>query len=169
MKFKIITVLLLFITSSLQLLGQNVKNNLYLLIDKEDMLIESEKSDLTMKYYFENRENNWYLRLTHLYSDDNGYRNHYRYDLPNQMIDELQRNGNIIQTRTLTKKIGSLNIAKAKAFFRLHYSYYYDYVYKSRYRTYRRYNVFLIFKSDMDKKYVPCYEVSVIIGRIEQY
>ena len=164
-----ILILFVFITSTSYLSGQNVKNNLYLLIDKEDMLIESEKSDLTMKYYFENRENNWYLRLTHLYSDDNGYRNHYRYDLPNQMIGELQVNRNVMKINTLTNKLRSLNIAKAKAFFRLHYSYYYDYVYKSRYRTYRRYNVFLIFKSDMDKKYVPCYEVSVFIDQLVHY
>ena len=85
------------------------------------------------------------------------------------MIKELRRNGNILKIRVLTAKIDSFNISEAKEFFRLHYSYYYDYVKKSRYKTYRRYNVFLLFKSDLDKKYVPSYEVAVLITRIEHY
>lgn len=160
----------LLVLSLTEVYSQNVKNNLYLLFDdKKDMKIEKDKSNLTMKYYFENRKKNWYLRLEHKYLDDDGYRNNYRYDLPKQMIQELNDNGNIMTLKALTTKIESLNIAKTKAFFRLHYSYYYDYIKKRRYRTYRRYNVFLIFKTDMDKKYVPCYEVSVFIDQLVHY
>ena len=160
----------LLVLSLTEVYSQNVKNNLYLLLDrKQDTIIENEESNFKMKYVFVNSEKNWHLRLAHKYSEDHGMRNHYRYELPNQMIKELKRNGNILKIKALIAKIDSFNIAEAKEFFRLHYSYYYDYVYKSRYRTYRRYNLFLIFKSDLDKKYVPCYEVSVLIGRIEHY
>ena len=73
-----LVILLLLVLGFTQVYSQNVKNNLYILIDKEeDSIVESLDSNFKFKYFFKNPNKNWQMRMVHKYSDDHGMRNHY--------------------------------------------------------------------------------------------
>lgn len=147
--------------------SQSISNSLFLVVDKQtDTIIqENENSNVKIKYYHVNKSKNWNLGLRHINSSNN-FQNNFRYLLPKEMISELERKGNLEDIQSFMIKLNHFNFKELAQFFSKHYSYYYEYLYKSRKKTYKRYNIFIIFKSDLDKTFVPCYEMSLLKSRI---
>jgi hypothetical protein len=165
MKNYFLIIILLF--GVINVYSQSVSNNLYLVIDQKNdtILRENPKSNTKIEYYQINKKKNWNLSLRHIYSP-NYVKNNYRYQLPSVMVEQLMNNGNVTDIKTFLKKFDKLSYKKLSQYLSIHYSYYYEYLDGHLKKTYKRYNIFLIFKSDLKKKYVPCYEVSLILSRM---
>ena len=156
-------VLLFFIQT---ISAQSISNSLYLVVDRQkDSIIEGSKNPINFKYYHFNEKKNWYLQLSHTYVPEI-VQNNYKYLLPKEMINELERKGNLQEIQLFMHKLNDNNYKELSQFFSKHYSYYYEYLEKSRKKTYKRYNIFIIFKSDLDTTFVPCYEMSLLKSRI---
>ncbi|MFJ1383401.1 hypothetical protein [Capnocytophaga canimorsus] len=47
-----------------------------------------------------------------------------------------------------------------------HSEYVYRHLFRGKFSETIRYNVFIVFSSDLEKDYIPCYEVDVLISTI---
>lgn len=160
----IIVIILFFKISN----SQSLTNSLFLVVDKhKDTVIQiNKKSNVNIEYYHFNEQKNWNLSLRHQNSPNNVH-NNYIYLLPKEMITELERKGNVKDIRPFMLELNNFNYKELNQYFSMHYSYYYEYLEKSRKKTYKRYNIFIIFKSDLTKEYIPCRELSLITSRIK--
>lgn len=151
--------------------SQSISNSLFLVVDKKtDSIRIDSKDSINFKYFHSNKTKNWGISLSHIYVPG-ADQNNYRYLLPKEMISELERKGNLEDIKPFLIKLNNYNNKEVSQFFSKHYSYYYEYLQKSSKKTYKRYNIFMIFKSDIANSnfYVPCYEVSLsIIRMVEQ-
>ncbi|MFD0932614.1 hypothetical protein ACFQ0R_08420 [Psychroflexus salinarum] len=146
--------------------SQSISTSLFLVVDKKtDSIKVSNKDSINFKYSHFNKKKNWLISMSHIYVSG-ADQNNYRYLLPKEMISELERKGNLEDIQPFMIKLNHFNFKELAQFFSKHYSYYYEYLYRSRKKTYKRYNIFIIFKSDLDKTFVPCYEMSLLKSRI---
>lgn len=147
--------------------AQSVSNSLFLVVDREnDTVFLKGKTTKNFRYNNSNEKMNWNLSLYHNHIPNSVY-NNYKYLLPKEMIIELKRKGNLEDIQLFMAKLNDFNIKELGQFFSKHYSYYYEYLEKSRKKTFKRYNIFIVYKSDLDKTFVPCYEMSLLKSRIE--
>ena len=148
--------------------SQSISNSLFLVVDKKtDSITRGSKDSTNFKYFHTNEKKNWGISLSHIYVSG-ADQNNFRYLLPNEMIPELERKGNLEDIKPFMIKLNHFNFKELAQFFSKHYSYYYEYLYRSRKKTYKRYNIFIVFKSDLDKTFVPCYEMSLLQIRITE-
>ncbi|MGO2103170.1 MAG: hypothetical protein ACTH5N_03480 [Psychroflexus halocasei] len=166
MKKLIYLFILLFFAQTI--CAQSISNSLFLVVDKQtDSIKVSSKDSINFKYYHFNKKKNWLINLSHIYVPG-ADQNNYKYLLPKEMISELGRKGNLEDIQAFMAKLNHFNYKELAQFFIKHYSYYYEYLQKSRKKTYKRYNIFIIFKSDLDKTFVPCYEMTLLKSRITE-
>ncbi|QSS98051.1 hypothetical protein [Psychroflexus sp. ALD_RP9] len=149
--------------------SQSISKSLFLVVDRQtDTIIQhNENSNVKIKYYHVNKSKNWNLGLRHINSPNN-FQNNFRYLLPKEMVSELERKGNLEDIKPFMIKLNNYNNKEVSQFFSKHYSYYYEYLQKGRKKTYKRYNIFIIFKSDLEKTFVPCYEMTLLKSRITE-
>ena len=147
--------------------AQAVSKSLFLVVDrKSDTFFLKGKTRKNFRYNYSNEKRNWNLSLYHNHISNSVY-NNYKYSLPKEMITELKRKGNLEDIQLFMAKLNDFNIKELGQFFSKHYSYYYEYLEKNRKKTFKRYNIFIVFKADLDKTFVPCYEVALLKSRIE--
>lgn len=147
--------------------AQAVSNSLFLVVDREnDTVFLKGKTTKNFRYNNSNEKMNWNLSFYHNHIPNSVY-NNYKYLLPKEMIIELKRKGNLEDIQLFMAKLNDFNIKELGQFFSKHYSYYYEYLEKNRKKTFKRYSIFIVFKSDLDKTFVPCYEMSLLKSRIE--
>ncbi|WP_394907148.1 hypothetical protein [uncultured Mesonia sp.] len=148
--------------------AQAVSKSLFLVVDRriDSIIQENGNSNVKIKYYHVNKRKNWYLSLRHTNFPKN-FQNNYKYSLPKEMITELKRKGNLEDIQLFMAKLNDFNIKELGQFFSKHYSYYYEYLEKNRKKTFKRYNIFIVFKADLEKTFVPCYEMALLKSRIE--
>ena len=156
----IFIVLYLFLVST-SINSQSINKSLFLLVDrKTDSIYENGKSSLRIRYRHFNEKQNWVLNLEHI-NIPNDKRNHFRYLLPKEMVKEFVRKGNVREIKLFMRELDTLRLKELGNYFKVRYLYFYEYLKKNQYKTQRRYNVFLFFKSDLEKEYIPFYEVSL--------
>lgn len=148
--------------------SQSISNSLFLVVDKKtDSITRGSKDSINFKYFHSNEKKNWGISLSHIYVSG-ADQNNFRYLLPKEMISELERKGNLENITPFMTKLKNYNNKEVSQFFSKHYSYYYEYLEGNIKKTYKRYNIFIIFKSDLVKTFVPCYEMSLIQIRITE-
>jgi hypothetical protein len=150
--------------------SQSINNGLFIIVDKtSDSIYQNEKTNTRIRYSHDNKKQNWSMLLDHVSIPDSK-KNHFIYKLPIETIEDLEKRGRIKKMGSFVQELNKLNVVKLNLFFNLHYSYYYEYLERSRYKSYRRYNIFLVFKSDLENSnlYVPCYEVSLTTIKMVQ-
>lgn len=142
--------------------SQTINDGLFIIVDsKSDSIYQNKNTNTRIRYSHDNKEQNWIMLMDHV-SIPGSKKNHFIYKLPIETIEDLEKRGRVKKMGSFIQELDKLNIVKLNLFFNLHYSYYYEYLERSRYKSYRRYNIFLVFKSDLKNSnlYVPCYEVS---------
>lgn len=143
--------------------SQTINDGIFIIVDRtSDSIYQNENTNTRIRYNHDNKKQNWSLNFDHIYIPKSK-KNHFVYKIPNETIKDLEKRGRVKKMGSFIQELDRLNIVKLNLFFNLHYSYYYEYIERSRYNSYRRYNIFLVFKSDLENSnlYVPCYEVSL--------
>ncbi|RPD91171.1 hypothetical protein EGM88_15155 [Aureibaculum marinum] len=149
--------------------SQISKNSLILMISEKDSIYISDETSVKIRYSYNNNNNGWWLLLNHIYIEDNN-ENNYKILLPKVTVDQYTENGNIITTDEFEKEIDTLSLNQASKLLRLRYPpYYYEYLDDNVYKTQRRYNIFILKESDLNEKYVPLYEVNLVMGTNEEH
>ncbi|WP_271769548.1 hypothetical protein [Aquimarina algiphila] len=144
--------------------AQVPSNSLFLIANKESDSIkisnrpENTKIDLRVTGGGEKGE--WKINMNH-YNIENGHRNLFRYLLPKEMVQNFIRKRNAIPLKKFIQQIHPLDITSIHKQIRLR-SYYYEYLDGNVYKTDLRQNIFLIFESDLNNKFVECYELDVL-------
>ena len=160
---KTTSVILFIFLVTIKGFSQVNNNSLFLLVDKEKdsvYFLNDEEGD-RIRYDYPNEKQNWQLYLQHAYFP-NYKGNSFRYLLPKEMMSEYIRRGNMQEIKPFFKKLDSLDRGEVSKYIRLHYPpYFYEYLDGQKFRTQRRRNIFFVFKSDLEEKYVTCYEVSL--------
>lgn len=171
-------------------------NNLFIVFDNKDGIIKTEKEDIKnersnyhrtihhYKYHQERKEFNketkrkstsfiyqyrnkeiWGVTLSHLKAEESQH-NNYVLLLPKQIFDlykETDRVKNITEMETIWETLTQKSFS---IFFR-NYQYFFQMpVFDGR--SFRS-NIFMVFSSDLDKEYIPCYELHVTTINIEEH
>jgi hypothetical protein len=145
----------------MNLYSQSFNKGLFLLVDKtNDSIYINDKTNVKIKYTHVNVKQKWFLNLEHI-KTPNYKGNHFKYLLPKEMVKEFIRKGNVEEIKGFMRKQDTLSLKNLSSYFKLRYSYFYEYLDKGQFRTQRRYNIFLFFKDDIENDYVTFYEVSL--------
>jgi len=166
---KTISVFVFLFFISIEAHSQINNNSLFLIIDKQNNSVRIKNdTNFTISYKYENENKNWALRLGH-YNIFEYKQNLFRYLLPEEMITEYTRRGSVHEVKAFFKKLDSLDSEQISRYFRLYYPpYFYEYLDGQKFLTQKRWNIFFVFKSDLSKKYVTCYEVSLTQMTMEE-
>ncbi|MFJ1490783.1 hypothetical protein [Capnocytophaga canis] len=171
-------------------------NNLFLVFDNKDGIIKTEREDIknersdfqrtthhykyhqeikefdrktkrkstSFSYQYRNKEI-WGVTLSHLNAEESKH-NNYILLLPKQMFDlykETDRVKNISEMETIWETLTQNSFSM---FFR-NYQYFFQMPLFDG-RSFRS-NVFMVFSSDLNKDYIPCYELNVYTMDIEAH
>ncbi len=151
-------VLLLLIIGVGVINAQIPKNSIFIIVDKvKDSINLNEPPLVPLKFEIGNENKNWLLIFEHL--KDCSWRSpNYSYILPKAMIEYMAHEGNVISLEDFKKKVLPLTDLELRRFLRAT-RYPYEYLEKNNYKTGFRYNIFLIFRSEMKNSTVKCYEL----------
>ncbi|WGU68459.1 hypothetical protein QIU19_14965 [Capnocytophaga canimorsus] len=87
--------------------------------------------------------------------------------LPKSMFKSYAQKGNVHKFKDLKKEWDVINIVDFSAKMRTNHSeYVYRHLSRGKFSETIRYNVFIVFSSDLERDYIPCYEVDVLISTI---
>ncbi|ATA89264.1 hypothetical protein ACI75Y_09440 [Capnocytophaga stomatis] len=119
--------------------------------------------------HYANETLNWQVTFRHSHIDDEKSANNYILLLPKSMFKSYTRKGNVHNFKDLERKWDVINIADFSVKMRTNHSeYVYRHLFNGKFSETIRYNIFIVFSSDLEKDYIPCYEVDVLISTIEE-
>lgn len=146
--------------------SQSFDKSLFLIVDKKvDSVHIDENKPTKIRFTLSNEKKNWLITFSHT-TIPNYTENNFVYYLPKQFISDLKNIGKVKKIEAIERIASSLNRGELSKYFKSHYSYQYEYIHKSKYEVFRKYNIFIILKEDLEKEYIPCYEVSVITSNM---
>ncbi|GIZ15959.1 hypothetical protein [Capnocytophaga catalasegens] len=165
-------------------------NSLFIVFDDKEGILKIEKNDVNDKYgnlynttyYYKyhqkieefNRDTQkWYKTLTYRHQDikagwwvslhhshrTGGKYNNYILHLPKELFDSFKEARNKVKTISEMEKIWKTLDSNNYSFFFEGYKYYFQLPIAQK--GYYRDNVFMVFTSDLEKEFIPCYEVNV--------
>ncbi|WP_172920075.1 hypothetical protein [Capnocytophaga canis] len=129
-----------------------------------DLIYENGEVSKIYEYFYVNEPENWQISFSFNHYANGGTINNFILMLPKERFEEIAREryyANYLET--LWSKIDLNTIGP---FYRKYE--YYDKSASYAKGVYRS-NVFIVFTSDLEKDYIPCYEVDVLISTIEEY
>ncbi|CEN47768.1 hypothetical protein ACI76Z_07710 [Capnocytophaga canimorsus] len=117
--------------------------------------------------FYVNETLNWQVTFRHSHINNQESANNYILLLPKSMFKSYAQKGNVHKFKDLKKEWDVINIVDFSAKMRTNHSeYVYRHLSKGKFSETIRYNVFIVFSSDLEKDYIPCYEVDVLISTI---
>ncbi|MFK8285391.1 hypothetical protein [Capnocytophaga canis] len=129
-----------------------------------DLIHENGEVSKIYEYFYVNEPENWQISFRFRNHFNGNIINNFILMLPKERFEEIAREryyANYLET--LWSKI---DIDAIGPFYRKYE--YYDKSASYAKGVYRS-NVFIVFTSDLEKDYIPCYEVDVLISTIEEY
>lgn len=129
-----------------------------------DLIYENGEVSKIYKYFYVNEPKNWQISFRFRNHFNGNIINNFILMLPKERFEEIAREryyANYLET--LWSKIDLNTIGP----------FYRKYEYYDKRASYAkgvyRSNVFIVFTSDLEKDYIPCYEVDVLISTIQEY
>ncbi|VEJ18981.1 Uncharacterised protein [Capnocytophaga canimorsus] len=117
--------------------------------------------------FYVNETLNWQVTFRHSHINNQESANNYILLLPKSMFKSYAQKGNVHKFKDLKKEWDVINIVDFSAKMRTNHSeYVYRHLSRGKFSETIRYNVFIVFTSDLEKDYIPCYEVDVLISTI---
>lgn len=162
-KLFLVFLLLFFFTTKAQ-----INDNLFLIINKDNPRYRDnvDLSFLTAKiYYFDNKRNHaWSVSFNYFNKSTPDYSARYILLLPKSMLVDYQRKNKILYVKEEEKKWENMSFNDFTIHFLSRYPHYTEIYYNEadkKYITEKRYNIFMIKEEDLEKDYIPCYEVDI--------
>lgn len=150
--------------------SQIPNNTLFLIIDKSNKLVEVDnKEKIKINYTVRNEEHNWYSYI-YFINKPKYLKNHIKYLLPKEMFSEFKDRGNVLTSNKFETMLMPLKWREARDLIKLRYPrYYYEFFDGPELKKDLRYGIFLVFKSDLEKDFIECYEASLTFDLINQH
>ncbi|ATA90591.1 hypothetical protein CGC58_05715 [Capnocytophaga stomatis] len=131
-----------------------------------ELIYESGKTNKIHKYFYVNEPENWQISFRFNNHFNGGIRNSCILMLPKERFKEIVKRKENYYIKNL-EKIWKEMKGDAIWLFVAAYNYFDQKSYQGD-GTYRD-NVFMVFTSDLEKDYIPCYEADVLISSIVEY
>ncbi|WP_282083439.1 hypothetical protein [Aquimarina aggregata] len=130
--------------------------------NKDSISFSKEKQTVKIKYVIRNNDQNYILDMSHLKFKKNSSFDHFKYLLPQEMINSFFEMGNAKTIADFKKEVLSLDSNKLDKFIRQNTNYYgYFDSKEKKFKTDTRNTVFVFFKNDLDNEYIECYELKL--------
>lgn len=153
---------------NIKVLAQIPDNTLFLIVNKEqDSLRFTTKPNYSLiefSTYQGTEPDAWTLYLMNVNNNKKDIKiNLFNYLLPQEMIKDYIQKGNVITFKQFKKKINPLDYDALNKIIESR-SYQYTCMVKGKKESHKRYNIFLIFDTDLDKRFVECYQLRAGLG-----
>ncbi|GIZ15958.1 hypothetical protein [Capnocytophaga catalasegens] len=148
-----------------------LKTTLYNEHQEVELIYDSGEKDKYYYIYYVNEPKNWQVSFRFDYYRKQKQISYGGYILllSKLMFENFRKRGNVTNFHTIQKKWSNYNKDEFTEKMRInHAEYVYRELIEGKYRNIIRNNVYLVFSSDLDKDYIPCYEVEVSITKIQQ-
>ncbi|MFJ1322837.1 hypothetical protein ACILDT_07475 [Capnocytophaga canis] len=136
-----------------------------------ELLFDNGKNANYYIAYYINQSENWQVsfRFDYYKGEENETYGGYILLLSNPMFESFKRKGNVAIFQDAQKQWKIYNRKEFINKIRTNHSQYiYRHLSGGKYRDTTRNNIFIVFSSDLEKDYIPCYEVDVLISTIEE-
>lgn len=117
--------------------------------------------------HYINEAHNWRVAFRFSKNSITPINSNYILLLPKEMFNSYQEKGNTISKKEKEKEWNPITIAQISRQIRTNYSeYVYRHLSEGKFFDRIKYNIFIVFTSDLEKDYIPCYEVDVLVSTI---
>lgn len=154
----------------IELSAQINPNTLFLVVSKNNPKYRNslDFGTFTAKAYtIDNAANNWNASFIYHKNDMYDFSSQYVLLLPQSMFHYFKTQNNVLFVKTEEPKWLKMDLNRFSYYFsdeRFHYTEIYYNKIDKKYVTQHKYNLFIIEEEDLEKDYIPCYEVSMKIN-----
>ncbi|WP_157908930.1 hypothetical protein [Capnocytophaga canimorsus] len=134
-----------------------------------ELLFDNGKNANYYIAYYINQSENWQVsfRFDYYKGEENETYGGYILLLSKPMFESFKRKGNVVLFQDVQKQWKIYNRKEFINKIRTNHSgYVYRHLSEEKYRDTTHNNIFIVFSSDLEKDYIPCYEVDVLISTI---